>query len=169
MKKILGITTALALILSLSVSVFAAGFPAETGGTNIDVTVQGTDNTLTRSTGYGDPEGSTDIIDDNHAFNKAVEVWCETRTWLRSYSSGTANGIPDWTLIAMCQLYVSNGDERYIKSPTQYAYDKTSCTATTKKVNAKDGGSASATGYHTVKDYNGTIIWTDESSATENF
>lgn len=174
-KKFLCVFCTIAIVLSLTTT---SAFASENINTNndksteISATIQGADASLTKAI---DPQavavsrGSTDIKDDNHAFNKAVEVWGVTKTWLQSYSSGTADGIPDWTLMAMCQLWVSNGSPSYVTSPTSSVYNGTSTTATTKKVNAKDGGNASATGYHTVKDYNGKIIWNTETKATERF
>ena len=70
--------------------------------------------------------------DDNHAFNKAVEVWCVSKTWLQSYYSGTADGIPDWTLMAMCQMSVSNGTRIMLLHPQHLWHNRTSTTATTK-------------------------------------
>lgn len=174
-KKILCSLCAVVLVMSLSAtSFFVAGtnIKPDNPGTEISANVQGSNFLLSRAAypkAYAVSRGSTDIKDDNHAFNKAVEVWCVSKTWLQSYYLGTADGIPDWTLMAMCQMSVSNGSPNYVTSPTASVYNRTSTTATTKKVNAKDGGNASATGYHTIKDYNGKIIWTSETKATERF
>lgn len=174
-KKLLCAFCAIIMVMSLSVtSVFAADndINPDDPGTTISANVQGADASLTKAMDSGAvaiSRGSTDIKDDNHAFNKAVEVWCVSKTWLEAYDSDTPDGIPDWTLMAMCQMWVSNGSPSYVTSPTSSTYNGTSTTATTKKVNAKDGGNASATGYHTVKDYNGKIIWNVETKATERF
>lgn len=175
LKKLLCAFCAVIMIVSLSVtSVFAVGKDTnlDDSGTEISANIQGADASLTRagdSGAYAVSRGNTDIIDDNHMFNKSVEVWCVSKTWLSYYFSNTPDGIPDWTLMAMCQMRVSNGSPSYVSSPTASSYNQTSTTATTKKVNAKDGGNASATGYHTVKDYNGKIIWNTETKATERF
>lgn len=174
-KKFLCVFCTIAIVLSLTTtSALAAdnNTNPDDPGTEVTATIQGADASLTRALDSGAvavSRGNTDIIDDNHAFNKAVEVWAKSRTWLSSYHSDTADGIPDWTLMAMVQLSVSNGSPSYVTSPTSSVYNGTSTTATTKKVNAKDGGNASATGYHTVKDYNGKIIWNTETKATERF
>ena len=172
-KKILSIVIASAIVMSMStVFASAASTDVETEATQISANIQGADFSLARaadSNAYAVSIGTTDIKDDNHLFNKDVEVWCVSKTWLESYYSGTADGIPDWTLMAMCQMSVSNGTPKYVTSPTCSAYNKTSVTAQTKEVKAKDGGNASATGYHTVKDYYGKIVWKSETYATEKF
>lgn len=172
-KKLVSIIIASAIIMSMStVFVSASSTDVETEATEISASVQGSDFSLARaadSNAYAISRGSTDIKDDNHLFSKDVEVWCVSKTWLQSYYSGTADGIPDWTLMAMCQMWVSNGTPSYVTSPTCTAYNSTSVTATTKEVKAKDGGNASATGYHTIKDFYNNIVWTSETNATEKF
>lgn len=76
-------------------------------GTEFSARVQGADALVTRMLDIdvaAISRGSTDIKDDNHMFNKAVEIWCVTKTWLQANTSNTPDGIPDWTLMAMCQL-----------------------------------------------------------------
>ncbi len=163
----------LALCISLNTLVFCA-FASETdedsSAVEVTATITGADNTLSRANALGVAKGTVKITDDNHIFSKDVEVWATATTKLISYSSNTANGIPDWYLYAKSQILVSNGDIKgWVSSPTSSAYDTTSVSAKTKVIHAKDGGSAEAQGFHTVKDYNQKIIYTYTSSDTENF
>lgn len=138
--------------------------------TEVQATITGIDNSLARAQGYATAHGDIYIYDDNHIFNKSVEVWALAETWLTNCSSGTANGIPDWYLYAKAQLWVSNGDiTGWITSDLGSAYDATSATAQTRAVNAKDGGKAEAQGFHNINDYYGTPVCSYTSSATERF
>lgn len=174
-KKILCVfCTFIIVISSVTIHAFASEdiTNLKDSSTEISANVQGLDASSEKaiySTADAIARVKTDIKDDNHAFSKDVEVWGVSKTWLEAYSSDTPDGIPDWTLMAMCQLWVSNGIPNYVTSPTASAYNQTKVTATTKKVKAKDGGNASATGYHTIKDYDKNIILDKKSTATEKF
>lgn len=169
--KLVSLCMALGLICTTcSTIAFAAEPSKDTSITEVQATITGVDNSLSRSEGYAVVHGKVDIKDDNHIFNKNVEVWAVADTWLTNWSSGTANGIPDWTLYAKAQILVSNGDvSGWLSSPLNYNYDQTSVSAQTKVVHAKDGGEAEAQGFHNVKDYYGESVWTYTSSATERF
>ncbi len=110
---------------------------------------------------------TVDVVDKSYLGTSKVDVYGTCSTTLLNYLSGTADGIPDWTLIVMCTLYVSNASNKYTDSPTSSVYNGTYISAKTKTVQGKDFGTASATGYHTVKDYNGTIIWNNETYKSE--
>lgn len=165
------------LVLCVSISAFPLNAYAEESensesAVEVTATITGTDNSLTRaySLGSATVKGTVNITDNNHLFSKNVEVYAAAKTKLVSYSSNTANGIPDWYLYAKSQILVSNGDVKgWVSSTTNSVYDKTSVSAKTKVIHAKDGGSADAMGFHTVKDYNHKIIWSYTSSKTEKF
>jgi len=110
---------------------------------------------------------TVDVVDTSHFGTSKVDVYGTCSTTLLDYLSGTEDGIPDWTLMVMCQLYVSNASSQYTNSPTNSVYNGTYVSTKTKTVQGKDWGRASATGYHTVKDYNGTIIWNNETYTSE--
>lgn len=169
MKKVRGIF-AVILSISLLFSVFSINVYANEG-TDVSVTIVGTDNTLARAEAYATVRTSLDIEDVNHFGTRNVEVWAIAKTELVNWYSATANGIPDWTLMAMCQLWVNHKkhEPQYITSPTCAVNDYTEVSATTKLLHTYDGGSARAIGYHTVKDYYGEIVYTNETDATESF
>ena len=110
---------------------------------------------------------TVDVVDTSYFGTSKVDVYGTCSTTLLDYLSGTEDGIPDWALMVMCQLYVSNASSQYTTSPTNSVYNGTYVSASTKTVQGKDWGRASATGYHTVKDYNGTIIWNNETHKSE--
>lgn len=108
-----------------------------------------------------------DVVDTSYWGTKKVDVYGTVSSELILPSSGTTDGIPDWTMTVMCQLYVSNAKTKYTNSPTKSVYNGTYVYECTKTVQGKDWGSASCTGYHTVKDYNGSIIHTNETHKEE--
>ena len=110
---------------------------------------------------------NVDIVDTSYWGTSRVDVYGTCSTTLLNYVSGTEDGIPDWTLMVMCQLYVSNASSQYTNSPTKSVYNGTYVSTKTKTVQGKDFGWASATGYHTVKDYSGNIIWDNETYKSE--
>ncbi len=110
---------------------------------------------------------SCDVVDKSYFGKQKVDVYGTASSSLVLPVSGTIDGIPDWTMMVMCQLYVSNANERYVSSPTSTVYNGTYVSERTKTVQGKDFGTASCTGYHTVKDYYGNIIWNNETYKSE--
>ncbi len=108
-----------------------------------------------------------DVVDTSYFGTTKVDVYGTVSSELVFPSSGTADGIPDWTMTVMCQLYVSNASTKYTNSPTKTVYNSTYVYESTKTVQGKDWGRASCTGYHTVKDYYGNIIHNNETFKEE--
>ncbi len=169
--KIFSVFVAIELLFCSTILIACAENGSNLATSKVEATIVGIDNTLSRNTAYAVARASTDIKDDNHFGKKDVEVWGISETWLEKWVSDTENGIPDWTLTAYCQLSVWDKDNQwqYVTSPSAYSYDQTSTTAQTKQVHTRDGGNASATGTHSIKDYYGNVTWTSETKATERF
>ena len=187
-KSLLCITTAL-IITSLSSVTAVTANAADTMSDNeaptvVSATIRGVDapsggnsfatNGFKR---YGAPKANgyaesyiydtCDVVDTSYFGKRKVDVYGTASSSLILPSSGTIDGIPDWTMMVMCQLYVSNAKENYVSSPTSTIYNGTYVSERTKTVQGKDFGSASCTGYHTVKDYYGNIIWNNETYKKE--
>ena len=175
MKKSIRFSAFLLTLLFTMSMFFTMSYAAEIidnsdSSTEITATITGTDNTLARANAYAVVTGKVKIHDDNHMFNKAVEVWAVADTYYLSYSSGTADGIPDWYLTAKALISVSNGDVRgWVSSPSKEVFNKTSVTEQTKVIHAKDGGSAAAMGFHAAMDYYREPQWNYTSEDSERF
>ncbi|ADU23169.1 hypothetical protein [Ruminococcus albus] len=150
------------------VSATIRGYDGPSG--NISVSPNGVKRMKTaNSNGYAVSKiyDSCNVIENGYWGKRRTDVYGEVSSELILPSSGTSDGIPDWTMIVMCQLYVSNAKQKYTNSPTKSVYNRTYVSECTKTVQGKDFGTAKCTGYHTVKDYYGNIIWQNETSKSK--
>lgn len=171
-KKYIRVPIVVIILLTIFVTTAFASDNMNEPGTEIETTIIASENTMARAdNAYAVCKAITDIVDDNHIFNKDVEVWAKSRTYLQNWISSTANGIPDWTLTAYCDLWVYHKDSytQRVSSPSAFVYDDVNIEAVTKKVHTKDGGSAEAVGTHSVKNVYGEVVWREETRATEKF